>query len=716
VLEFGKGYFKISKFGSNTTFNNYYPASPVVNATGYMLSEMTTAEWCDSDKSYSLGQNFYITGLLGSSYYKDNSTIPQPYGSLPFMLYGNLSSSYMTLPDGSVNYTRGSSISLDGFVKDDCVAVKSDSAKYGTEYILSKGVTNYSVIASLATTSWNSPGGAPLGWYNVTMVSYSEGSELGLYTNGTVTLENAFYLSTVPQSDYVDVSPASDGWSKSPFNFTINVTDEDNDTVTVYLYLKKGSDSWGLYDSWVCENCNDNQTTFQRNFTQYEIDTWQYVFNASDQSGNVNTSLQSGSFTVEKDDISFINPTPTTFDINRTSGSSTLSLRIYDEDNQTYTTNLSSTSPNEVQFFITNDSAASNWREETTDTKNTTHYYFDFDPGCEYVANQQEWKVNTTSDYFNTNDTKTFTTLYANIYGTLTATQTFPDTSTNYSQDDMIPVNGTLVDDCGTAITGADVYFNITLDSNTYRCPTSGPATDVGAGVYSCNWDSAGKSAGYYNITMYSNKAYNNPDTDSRQNAFFLISPISLSLETVTPSTAGWGVDRNFSIMVSHYTDVNLTVWHSKGVSGGPYSIANTTILSNPSNTQADLFKNYTCSDINTWFYKFNATDINSEGNATTTFHDYTLTKDDIVIGQSFVGNASYVNRSETLDPVSMLLAHSVNDTVRNVFINSTQATIYLNVTNDNAENFTTVISNTTNSTGYANFDFLPDCSYSVGE
>ncbi|MCK5594361.1 MAG: hypothetical protein KAI18_03900, partial [Candidatus Aenigmarchaeota archaeon] len=108
-------------------------------------------------------------------------------------------------------------------------------------------------------------------------------------------------------------------------------------------------------------------------------------------------------------------------------------------------------------------------------------------------------------------------------------------------------------------------------------------------------------------------------------------------------------------------------------------------------------------------------TDSNSEGNMTTTFHDYTLTTDDIMLGQSHVGNASYVNRSLTIDPVSVRLAHSVNDTVRNVLIGATTATLYINVTNDNAANYTTVDSNTTNSTGYINFDFLPDCSYSVG-
>ncbi|MCK5452643.1 MAG: hypothetical protein KAI51_04340, partial [Candidatus Aenigmarchaeota archaeon] len=353
----------ISMFGSNITFNTYYPQSQVVNSTGYMLYELTTAEWCDDAKSYSLGQNYYITGLSGSSYYKDNSTIPSPYGSIPFILLGNLSASFMSSPDGSVNYTRGSAVPLDGTIKDDCNVVKSDSAKYGTEYILSHGATNYSVIASLATDSWNSPGNAPLGWYNVTMISYSEGTEDSLYTNGTTILQNAFYLSTVPQSDYVDISPLSDGWSASPVNFTINVTDEDNNTVIIYLYLKKGAGSWDLYENWTCYNCNDNQTMFNRTFTQDEVDDWYYLFNASDISGNINTSLQTGSFTIEKDDISFTDVAPVTVDINRTAGSANLSLRIYDDDNQTYTTNLSSSSPNEVQFWITNDTLAANWRE-----------------------------------------------------------------------------------------------------------------------------------------------------------------------------------------------------------------------------------------------------------------------------------------------------------------------------------------------------------------
>ncbi|MCK4518231.1 hypothetical protein KAT92_05605, partial [Candidatus Babeliales bacterium] len=216
---------------------------------------------------------------------------------------------------------------------------------------------------------------------------------------------------------------------------------------------------------------------------------------------------------------------------------------------------------------------------------------------------------------------------------------------------------------------------------------------------------------------MVASKSYNNPDTDFLKNAFFLSAPVQLSSPpNITPKSAGWGAERNFSVIVSHYTDVNLTLWHSKGASGGPYSIANNTIVSSPSGTQVDVFQNYTCTDISTWFFKFNATDVNDGGDSSTGFVDYTLTEDDILIGQDEVGNASYVNRSDTLVPIATLLAHSVNDTERNMLAASPQATLYLNATTDNDDAFTTFASNQTNSTGYANFYFLPDCSYSVGE
>ncbi|MCK5333912.1 MAG: hypothetical protein KAJ24_05330, partial [Candidatus Aenigmarchaeota archaeon] len=147
VLEFGKGFFRVSQYASNTSYNTYYPESPVVNNTGHMFYEMATSEWCDAAKSYVLGQNYYITGLSGSTYYKDNSTQPEPHNAIPFRLIGNLSQSSMSTPDGSSNYTRGTSIPLDGTIQDDCSGTKSDNAKYGAEYVMSSGGTNYSVVA-----------------------------------------------------------------------------------------------------------------------------------------------------------------------------------------------------------------------------------------------------------------------------------------------------------------------------------------------------------------------------------------------------------------------------------------------------------------------------------------------------------------------------------------------------------------------------------------
>ncbi|MCG2724293.1 hypothetical protein L6303_06120, partial [archaeon] len=697
----GKGKIYISKFGSNETFDS----SPAIssNNTGHLLRDMsnTTLQWCKVSDYY-LGQNYWKGGASGAVTYKENITQP-----MPFMLVGDLSNSYMTLPDGTSNFTRASTINLEGTIKDDCNSVKSDPASFGAEYSLSHSGATYSVIAPINWTTW-SPSGAPLGWYNVTMTSFSEGSENGKYNNGTKTLLNGFFLASVPQLNNPALSPYPAGsWQKSPFNFSVNITGEDNETISTILWIKNQTSAWLTENTTSCDHCANNTFITERNFSCENIGEWNYKFNATTVPGFSNETA-TYTFNVTKSAISINYAKGNNSKINRSDAepgtSARLASQVWNLVLDNYTTDISVA---DMPFKIVNDS--SNWRNENS-TANSTHYILDFNPNCNYTAGQKDWKINTTTSCYADNTSAGFK---LEIYGTLTAAQTFPDTTVNYTQGNQIPVNGTVTDDCASIVTGASVYFNITKGINTYKCPTAGYAEDNGDGTYNCTFDTTGKGGGYYNITMAVNKSYNNPDTDLRQNAYFMSAPIQLTNETVTPTPAGWGLTRNFSVIVNHYAGVNMTLWDRK--SSGQYAAANKTFIPDPSNTQIDVFKNYTCPDIGIWFYKFNATDSSSQGNTSTSPATYELSTDSVTLGQTALGNATYVNRSLTTVNNSALLANSVNDTDRNLLASSPLATLYLNVTNDNGNTFVTYSSNSTNSSGYANFNFLPNCAYSVG-
>ena len=71
-------------------------------------------------------------------------------------------------------------------------------------------------------------------WYNITF-----NSSEGYHNDYTVTTENAFFVETQPILEYASVvsnrGNGTGGWG-STWNFTVNATDDDNDTMTVRLY------------------------------------------------------------------------------------------------------------------------------------------------------------------------------------------------------------------------------------------------------------------------------------------------------------------------------------------------------------------------------------------------------------------------------------------------------------------------------------------------
>ncbi|MBR9679364.1 MAG: hypothetical protein GON13_03795, partial [Nanoarchaeota archaeon] len=278
-------FIAISKYNDNDTLDYVYDFP---NSTGYLNREMTNdaLTWCKA--IFSVGQNYWKSGSSNSQYYKDNITFESlEWGTLPFWLKGNLSNSQMTSPDGNTNYTQYlDSITYTGTINDDCDNTKTDYNSFAVNFSIENGASTYNCTpTSSASCSSTLPLSAPTGWYNVTMTSYSEGSETLNYWNGTYTLENAFYLNAYRKVFGQAVVPDNDFYTVENWNFSVNATSGDSTEMDVKLFLKKGGGSWSECPLITCinqtpikcTNCENQIVYWYRNFTESDAATWQFM-------------------------------------------------------------------------------------------------------------------------------------------------------------------------------------------------------------------------------------------------------------------------------------------------------------------------------------------------------------------------------------------------------------------------------------------------------
>ncbi|MBI4010468.1 MAG: hypothetical protein HY361_04775, partial [Candidatus Aenigmarchaeota archaeon] len=235
----GKVY--ISIVGTDT-----FEASPtaISSSNGYINRTVTNSQWCASEAQYFLGKHGWYGGTTSDNFYKDNST-----AAINFTLLGSLINS-VAAPNGSTNYTRGNSISFQGSVADDCG--NSRTADATINFSISRGNFISSCIAAITgACSITTTSSFPTGYYNFSMVSNKSN-----YYNGSIINNSLFYLGTTPTLDNLNKTPSSEivPWGRSPFVFNVSVSDADNDTVSVYLYLRNDSGLFYIENQTTCVN------------------------------------------------------------------------------------------------------------------------------------------------------------------------------------------------------------------------------------------------------------------------------------------------------------------------------------------------------------------------------------------------------------------------------------------------------------------------------
>ncbi|RLC60781.1 MAG: hypothetical protein DRI01_09640, partial [Chloroflexi bacterium] len=510
-----------------------------------------------------------------------------------------------------------------------------------------------------------------------------------------------------------NVTPATGGWGEL-FNFSVNVSDPQGDVVNVsVLIFKTGWTEWyylnssfvntSLYGCTGTPNCT--VYVIYGGFEKGDISSYEYMFNATDDDGYVeNLTSTSFVFTVEKDDVIVYNETPApSATINR-SQTTEFAARYYDADRGVWITDgvLG-------RIWITTTDVAT-WDDGYLGTTNSLGYLnrtmtsSDWCSG-NYPLGAHKWKagVDSAETYYKLYNTSA---LDFTLVGDLLNTYISPTGGANYAQGDTVVFQGNVTDDCGNPVEGANVYFEINGTAGDYRCPSSGYVQSGADGSVTCNWDSSGAAGGYYNVTMKSLKNNYNDGYAFEENAFKLTVPPSLTNPRVSPSTGGWSLNRTFAVNVTDPGDnVTVMLWKSDSALG-PWTKVEPTLYCYDCNNQVlEWNESYTCDDRGTWYYKFNATDL--DGNTDeTAVNSFIVDKDNIQL--LYISG----NGTEATKETPALFVLLANDTDANQVISGISVEFY--VTTDQTT-YRYDGYNTTNSSGYVSYYFYANCYYNPG-
>jgi len=252
--------------------------------------------------------------------------------------------------------------------------------------------------------AWDIPDDADVGWYTV-MCSVSNGVGTNKLTN-----ETQFMVSSIPGIYGASLltsggSHDTGGWGES-FNFTVNVTEPDGDTVNVSLWLNMSGD-WFLENSATTTAETSKEISFVKNdFTCDNMTTWHYKFTVSDE---LDTSVHGinetspKTFTVEQDDITATVCESSRGQTVQTRGLTKINLtvRIYDADRGVYLDGVNGT------IWVSMNNTASSWDSGHACVTTNGNCTIEFDPDCDYRGGTQYFIGGTTGNtcYKNANTT-----------------------------------------------------------------------------------------------------------------------------------------------------------------------------------------------------------------------------------------------------------------------------------------------------------------------
>ncbi|RLF39318.1 MAG: hypothetical protein DRN12_07140, partial [Thermoplasmata archaeon] len=704
VLDTDSGkYAYVALYNSPTLrFAIYNGSAYIVDGNAYSNSSGHVKYTFSPSCSYEVGRQAWYTYTSGDSCFKDKVSDTYNLTILGFLVPD------ITYPNGEtfIRYNE-LYVPINGTVRDECslhnistanVTFSVKSVAYGSSYSCwpvenqTNGVYNCTLNAITIEQ----------GWYNVYM-NTSNTSLIMYYNKGNTSKSYAFRVvqSWVPPELKNETVTASDdfGWGEI-YVFSVNVSDLNAEDVNVTLWLSSDNVSWTLVNWTICYDCGVEQKisfTYHQ-YTCNDMGTQYFKFNATDPHNE--TDRPSINFTLYADDVEIIYVYGNESEVNR-SESTLLQVKINDTD----IASLVGSGIN-VSFWVTTDQSLwdSGYINET-DSSSVASYYFI--PQCTYNVGLQYWKTGTKDNKCYKDMNSSNYVLY--IYGWLRNNVTQPNGNV-YSSNSNVSIFGNVSDECGVAITNANVSFNVTHDSFEDTCH---PVENRGDGSYNCTWNISNNPSGWYSIKMKSNATWYNQNITIFTNKFFhQVSPV-LSGHYVTPVEAPWGATefpRTFKVNVTDDDDtVTVYLWHRK-LPSGAWQQADSKICSDCINKTVTFlssdFGKYTQSDVGTWEWKINASD-SYNGVAETSIKTLNVTKRNVTF-QYVAGNESNVSRVGTNTTILSLL---VRDAVSGSVLSGVSGGFW--VTTDGSNYGSKIAASI--SSGYLNISFEPGCNYNVG-
>ncbi|RLE15252.1 hypothetical protein DRJ04_00800, partial [Candidatus Aerophobetes bacterium] len=489
-------------------------------------------------------------------------------------IYGTLVNSFVE-PAYGTNYERGvDDAYVKGYVQDDCGNFREDVNVTFT-YIHESNTTMYE-----CTPVQNDTGG----YYSCTRNSSDMlarfydvvmNSSRDYFLNDSERAHNLFFIKTKPVLEDVNVTPNPGGWGER-FYFSVNLTDEDLDNVTVNLYIrKKGSATWGAPKNSTYAEAPINYTvTLSWSYPDcLNIGDWEFYFEAIDNR-TLSTVSEISNFTMERDDVNLTLAEGDGVTVMR-EGSDEVWLRVivYDTDRGT----IAGSNVNGTFWVTTNASDPNSWdvgRYATTNGSSYMNYNFPTiapQPDCDYSVGVHKWKAGVGglySDqcYKDANSSEFTLTIISNLKPTIVSPR-----GDSFIRGTPVPISGFITDECGP-VEGVLVKYSIYLFPNYYNRTNTPEYNDSGQwqegdGWYNYTWLDTNRQTGWYDLFFVTlSKPYYVMNETYLDDAFFLALPPVLSDPGVDPYSDGWGKLRTFTIKVTD-NDLNynnVTLWKRK--------------------------------------------------------------------------------------------------------------------------------------------------------
>ncbi|MFH8092821.1 MAG: hypothetical protein QXM38_02680, partial [Candidatus Aenigmatarchaeota archaeon] len=720
--------------GNGTSGNVTIKFNITYNGLSYLLDGVNTTYRGNVTYSFNPSCSYHVGDQKWVAYKQGEIGGDQCYNDAMSEIFnltiiGNLIN-VIQKPNGE-KYNRGEvNVTIRGNVTTDCPSLDG---------LINNAIVNYTIIHVGTQNTYGCTEGTfmnegngyyncsfdttskPTQWYNVRMNS----SGLQYYTPNVTTKTNAFFISTPPVLSNPTTTPLSGGWG-APHTFSVYIKDDDNDVNNVSLWIRcvgGGCTPTNFFlakTTLISASSSPQQVQFTKtDFTPANIGIWEYFFNSTDGLNSANTSINT--FTITKDTINLTLIAGNESVINRsTTETAVLRVKVFDVDRNVA---LSPGEPGTGYFYVTTDPNNPNSYviDKVLTSIESGSYLTDVFPTlprCTYGVGPQKWKVEFGSDAYQATNSSEF---LINITTHEIILQVIgPNNQTFRRARDPIPLVAQVNDDCG-GLVGATTFFKAYPESPWTNCNSP---TDNLNGTYNCTLYSP-ETAGltYYDVEFNATKQYYNSSSNAyKQDAFVLVTNPEIIAYAPTTSDAtfpnGWSEVWNFTASVRDidqnvydFEKLNISLWIDFG-SG--YKLVNSTICSATDNpncaswkTITFFFNNFTCGDIGIKSYKWNVTDVWNYTNETTS--TITIDKSDVII--EFVEQPSYIYRANTS---TGKFIYRVYDTDKGQYVTNTSTNTMMWITTDGS-NYDSGRFVSINSSGYAVYDFDPDCNYKYG-